>query len=189
MAPTAYIIGIAAIVTSGIILRKFRFFAARPSPFVMELPPITFRLQERRHPYVGSRKGVVQKAGTIIFLSAIVVWFLGSFDWSAVMVDTADSILASIGRALAPVFAPLGFGQWEAAVASITGLVAKENLVGTFGILYGFAEVAEDGVEYWARLQAAFTPLAAFSLLVFNLLCAPCFAAIGAIRRERGGGR
>lgn len=190
VAPTAYFIGIAAIVTSGIILRKFRFFAGDPAPFVMELPNyhvpgfkgVVIHMWDRA-------KSFVQKAGTIIFLSAIVVWFLGSFDWSAIMVDTADSILASIGRAIAPVFAPLGFGQWEAAVATITGLVAKENLVGTFGILYGFAEVAEDGVEYWARLQAAFTPLAAFSLLVFNLLCAPCFAAIGAIRREMGGGK
>jgi ferrous iron transport protein B len=190
VAPAAYFIGIAAIVTSGIILRKFRFFAGDPAPFVMELPAY----------HVPSFKGVVihmwdrakafvQKAGTIIFLSAIVVWLLSSFDWSFSMVETADSILAAIGRVLTPIFAPLGFGQWEAAVASLTGLVAKENLVGTLGVLYGFGEVAENGIEYWARLQAAFTPLAAFSLLVFNLLCAPCFAAMGAIRREMGGGK
>ena len=190
VAPAAYFIGIAAIVTSGIILRKFRFFAGDPAPFVMELPAyhvpgfkgVVIHMWDRA-------KAFVQKAGTIIFLSAIVVWFLSSFNWSFSMVETADSILAAFGRVLTPIFAPLGFGQWEAAVASLTGLVAKENLVGTLGVLYGFGEVAENGIEYWARLQAAFTPLAAFSLLVFNLLCAPCFAAMGAIRREMGNGK
>lgn len=190
VAPAAYFIGIAAIITSGIILKKFKFFAGDPAPFVMELPSyhipglkgVVIHMWDRA-------KSFVQKAGTIIFISAIVIWFLSTFSWSMAMVDTPDSMLASIGNAIAPIFTPLGFGQWEASVASITGLVAKENVVGTFGILYGFAEVAEDGVEYWARLQAAYTPLAAFSFLVFNLLCAPCFAAMGAIRREMGSGK
>jgi len=105
------------------------------------------------------------------------------------MVDTTDSILASIGRVIAPIFAPLGWGEWQAAVATFTGLIAKENVVGTFGILYGFAEVAEDGAEVWGNLQAAFTPLAAYSFLVFNLICAPCFAAIGALRGEMKSGK
>ncbi len=190
VAPSAYFLGIAAIISSGIILKKFKTFAGDPAPFVMELPAyhvpgakgVVIHMWDRA-------KSFVQKAGTIIFISAIVVWFLSTFDWSIQMVDTADSMLSSIGSVIAPIFAPLGFGTWEASVATLTGLVAKENLVGTFGILYGFAEVAEDGVEYWANLQAAFTPLAAYSLLVFNLLCAPCFAAMGAIKREMGTGK
>ena len=190
VAPSAYFMGIAAIISSGIILKKFKFFSGEPAPFVMELP--TYHVPGAKSVVIhmwDRAKSFVQKAGTIIFISAIIVWFLSSFDWSMQMVDTADSIFSSIGRFIAPVFAPLGFGTWEATVASLTGLVAKENLVGTFGILYGFAEVAEDGVEYWAKLQAAYTPLAAYSLLVFNLLCAPCFAAMGAIKREMGSGK
>ena len=190
VAPSAYFLGIAAIISSGIILKKFKAFAGDPAPFVMELP--TYHVPGAKSVIIhmwDRAKSFVQKAGTIIFISAIIVWFLSSFDWSMQLVDTADSIFSSIGRVIAPIFAPLGFGTWEATVASLTGLVAKENLVGTFGILYGFAEVAEDGVEYWARLQAAYTPLAAYSMLVFNLLCAPCFAAMGAIKREMGSGK
>ncbi len=190
VAPSAYFLGIAAIISSGIILKKFKAFAGDPAPFVMELP--TYHAPGAKGVVIhmwDRGKSFVQKAGTIIFISAIVVWFLSTFDWSIQMVDTADSMLSSIGSVIAPIFAPLGFGTWEASVATLTGLVAKENLVGTFGILYGFAEVAEDGVEYWANLQAAFTPLAAYSLLVFNLLCAPCFAAMGAIKREMGTGK
>ncbi len=190
VATSAYFLGIAAIISSGIILKKFKAFAGDPAPFVMELP--TYHVPGVKGVLIhmwDRAKSFVEKAGTIIFISAIIVWFLSAFDWSIQMVDTADSMLSTLGRAIAPIFAPLGFGTWEASVATLTGLVAKENLVGTFGILYGFAEVAEDGVEYWARLQAAFTPLAAYSLLVFNLLCAPCFAAMGAIKREMGSGK
>jgi ferrous iron transport protein B len=129
----------------------------------------------------------IKKAGTIILLATIFVWFASSFGWadgSFGMVDMEDSILAVLGRVLAWVFIPLGWGDWKPAVAAITGLIAKENVVGTFGILYGFAEVAEDGAEVWSALAASLTTLAAYSFLVFNLLCAPCFAAMGAIKRE-----
>ena len=131
----------------------------------------------------------IASAGGNLSLIHILIWFLSSFNWHMQMVDTPDSMLASIGQAIAPIFTPLGWGHWEAAVAAVTGLVAKENVVGTFGILYGFAEVAEDGVEIWSTLAASFTALSAYSFLVFNLLCAPCFAAIGAIRREMGSGK
>jgi ferrous iron transport protein B len=132
----------------------------------------------------------IKKAGTIILLSTIVVWFLMSFGWmdgSFTMLEAEEldhSILASIGTAIAWLFTPLGWGDWKMTVAAITGLVAKENVVGTFGMLFGFAEVAEDGAEVWGQLSASLTPLAAYSFLVFNLLCAPCFAAMGAIKRE-----
>ncbi|HWR21981.1 MAG TPA: ferrous iron transport protein B [Feifaniaceae bacterium] len=190
VATSAYFLGIGAIITSGVILKKFKTFAGDPAPFVMELPAYHVPGAKGVLIHMWDRaKSFVEKAGSIIFISAIVVWFLSTFNWSIQMVDTAESMLSSIGGVIAPIFAPLGFGTWEASVATLTGLVAKENLVGTFGILYGFAEVAEDGVEYWAKLQAAFTPLAAYSMLVFNLLCAPCFAAMGAIKREMGSGK
>lgn len=130
----------------------------------------------------------IKKAGTVILLSTIFIWFTSGFgivDGQFGMVDDlSDGFLANIGQAFAWLFIPLGWGDWQAAVAAITGLVAKENVVGTFGILYGFAEVAEDGSEIWGRLAASMTALSAYSFLVFNLLCAPCFAAIGAIKRE-----
>jgi ferrous iron transport protein B len=129
----------------------------------------------------------VKKAGTIILVSVVGVWFLSSFGFvggKLAMVELEDGILASIGKSVAWIFSPLGFGDWKSAVATITGLVAKENVVGTFGVLYGFAEVAEDGAEIWGTLAGSYTPITAYSLLIFNLLCAPCFAAIGAIRRE-----
>jgi ferrous iron transport protein B len=126
----------------------------------------------------------VKRAGTIVLAATVLVWFLSNFNTSMQMVDTVDSMLAVIGDKIAVIFSPLGWGDWRAAVATITGLIAKENVVGTFGVLYGFAEVAEDGAEYWPQLVAAFTPLAAYAFLAFNLLCAPCFAAIGAIHRE-----
>ncbi|GBU25332.1 Ferrous iron transport protein B [Fibrobacteria bacterium R8-3-H12] len=188
VAPSAYFIGIAAIVCSGIILKKTKMFAGEAVPFVMELP--AYHL-----PTAGSilrsmwERGwsFIKKAGTIILLATIFVWFGSSFGWGEEgfgMVDMGESILAKIGGIIAPIFTPLGWGDWKAAVAAITGLIAKENVVGTFGILYGFAEVAEDGTEIWSRLAANFTTLSAYSLLVFNLLCAPCFAAMGAIKRE-----
>lgn len=188
--PSAYFVGVAAIVLTGIILKKTKIFAGDPAPFVMELP--AYHLPGVKgvliHMY-DRGKAFVKKAGTIILLASVAIWFLSSFGWNLRMVDIEDSILASIGRVIAPIFAPLGWGEWKAAVASITGLIAKENVVGTFGILYGFAEVAEDGAEVWTNLQAAFTPLTAYAFLVFNLLCAPCFAAIGAAKTEFRSGK
>jgi ferrous iron transport protein B len=189
VAPSAYFIGIAAIICSGIILKKSRMFAGNPAPFVMELPAyhlptlinVLRSMWERSWSFI-------KKAGTVILLSAIVIWFLSSFgviNGRFVMVDNiSDGFLASIGNAIAWIFSPLGWGHWQAAVATITGLVAKENVVGTFGVLYGFAEVAENGAEIWGTLATSFTVISAYSFLVFNLLCAPCFAAIGAIKRE-----
>ncbi len=189
VAPSAYFVGIAAIVISGIILKKTKMFAGDPAPFVMELP--AYHL-----PTVGSvlrsmwERGwsFIKKAGTIILLSTIFVWFTSSFgivDGQFRMVeDLSQGFLANLGSLVAWIFIPLGWGDWQATVAAITGLVAKENVVGTFGILYGFAEVAEDGQEFWGTLASSFTPAAAYSFLVFNLLCAPCFAAMGAIKRE-----
>ena len=189
VAPSAYFVGIAAIVVSGIILKKTKMFAGDPAPFVMELPAYHF-------PTVGNvlrsmwERGwsFIKKAGTIILLATILVWFTSNFgftDGGFGMVSMDESILAAIGSAIAWIFAPLGWGNWQAAVAAITGLIAKENVVGTFGVLYGgFDEVAENGWQIWTNMQASFTALSAYSFLVFNLLCAPCFAAIGAIKRE-----
>ncbi|UWP58927.1 ferrous iron transport protein B [Ruminococcus gauvreauii] len=189
VAPSAYFVGIAAIICSGIILKKTKMFVGDPAPFVMELP--AYHL-----PTVGNvlrsmwERGwsFIKKAGTIILLSTIFIWFTSNFGFVdgkfGMVEDLSDGLLAAIGSALAWLFKPLGWGNWQAAVAAITGLVAKENVVGTFGILYGFAEVAEDGAEVWGTLSASFTAAAAYSFLVFNLLCAPCFAAIGAIKRE-----
>ena len=189
VSPVSYFIGIAAVVCSGIILKKFKRFSGEPAPFVMELP--AYHL-----PTVGSvlrsmwERGwsFIKKAGTVILLSTIVIWFLQGFgieNGAFGMVENIDnSILAAVGGGIAWIFIPLGFGFWQAAVAAVTGLVAKENVVATFGILYGFAEVAENGEEIWGALAQSFTPPAAFAFLVFNLLCAPCFAAMGAIKRE-----
>ena len=192
---SAYFVGVAAIICSGIILKKTKMFSGEPAPFVMELPAYHM-------PTVGNvlrsmwERGwsFIKKAGTIILLSTIVLWFLMSFGWvdgKFGMLDAEqlnDSILASIGNVIAPIFAPLGWTKagegWKMAVAAITGLIAKENVVATFGMLFGFAEVAEDGSEIWGNLAAAMTPIAAYGFLVFNLLCAPCFAAMGAIKRE-----
>jgi ferrous iron transport protein B len=160
-------------------------FAGEASPFVMELPAYHLPTVKGVLVHIWDRaKAFIKKAGTIILLATIGVWFLSSFSWGMRMVPTEESILADIGRVIAPIFAPLGWGEWKAAVAAITGLIAKENVVGTFGILYGYEEVGETGTEYWGQLQLAFTQLAGYSLLIFNLLCAPCFAAIGAVRRE-----
>ena len=189
VAPSSYFIGIIAIVVSGIILKKTKLFSGDPAPFVMELPQyhiptvssVLRSMWERGYSFI-------KKAGTIILLSAIVLWFLQAFgveDGSFMMVeDLNNSILAFIGNLISWIFIPLGWGNWEASVATITGLIAKENVVSTFGILFGFAEVAEDGAEIWGTMAQAFTSLSGFSFLVFNLLCAPCFAAIGAIKRE-----
>lgn len=191
VAPSAYFVGIAAIICSGIILKKTKMFAGDPAPFVMELPAYHM-------PTIGNvlrsmwERGwsFIKKAGTIILLSTIVLWFFMSFGWAdgsfgmleAEQLDS--SILAGIGSVIAPIFAPLGWGDWKMSVAAVTGLIAKENVVGTFGILYGFAEVSEEGEEIWGALAGSMTAVAAYSFLVFNLLCAPCFAAMGAIKRE-----
>lgn len=187
VAPSAYFIGLLAIMTSGIMLKKTKSFAGEVAPFVMELP--AYHLPGARTVLLqmwDKGKSFVKKAGTIIFLASGTLWFLSSFNWSLQMVDASESILATLGGFIAPVFKPLGWGDWRATVAAITGLIAKENVVGTFGVLYGFEEVAENGTEIWSALQASFTQISAYSFLVFNLLCAPCFAAIGAIRREMG---
>ncbi len=187
VATSAYFVGIAAIIVSGIILKKTTLFAGDPAPFVMELPAYHLPSIKGVLIHMWDRlKSFVRKAGTIIFLSSIVIWFLSSFNFKLQMVDTQQSILSSLGKLIAPLFAPLGWGHWEAAVGTITGLVAKENVVATLGILFGFAEVAENGDEIWTLFAQNFTALSAYSFLVFNLLCAPCFAAIGAIRREMG---
>ncbi len=186
VATSAYFIGMAAIVISGIMLKKTRMFAGNPAPFVMELPAYHMPTLSNVLRSMWERGwSFIKKAGTIILLSTIVVWFTSFFGWTEegfgmLSEDQLDSsILAKIGSCIAWIFAPLGWGNWQAAVASITGLVAKENIVGTMGILYGSGELT----AYQAMAQA-FTSVAGFSFLVFNLLCAPCFAAIGAIKRE-----
>ncbi|MGX7350577.1 ferrous iron transport protein B [Enterococcus canis] len=188
VAPSAYLIGMLAIVLSGIVLKKTRLFSGDPAPFIMELP--NYHMPQLRSVvrHMWDRSAAfVKKAGTIIFVSSILIWFLSSYNFTLQSVSEDHSILASLGRVVAPIFAPIGWGNWQGTVATITGLVAKENVLGTFGILFsGLAEVSENGAEIWAPLQAAFTPAAAYSFLVFNLLCAPCFAAIGAIHREMG---
>ena len=189
VAPSAYFVGIAAIICSGIILKKTKLFAGDPAPFVMELPAYHMPTAVNVLRSMWERGwSFIKKAGTVILLSTIFIWFTSSFgfvDGSFGMVeDLSDGLLAVIGRGIAWIFAPLGWGSWQAAVAAITGLVAKENVVGTFGILFGFAEVAEDGQEIWGTMAQTFTAVSAYSFLVFNLLCAPCFAAIGAIKRE-----
>ncbi len=188
---SAYFIGIAAIVLSGIILKKTKLFEGDPAPFVMELPAYHFPSLRNTLMSVWERTvSFVKKAFTIIFVASIVIWFLQSFGFengTFTMVETDASLLAAMGRAIAPIFAPLGFGNWQAAVATVTGLVAKEVVVSTFGIvLGGLAEVSEEGMEIWPQMAMLFTQASAYSFLVFNLLCAPCFAAIGAIHREMG---
>ena len=191
VAPSAYFVGVAAIIISGIILKKTKMFAGDPAPFVMELPAYHWPTVSNVLRSMWERGwSFIKKAGTIILLSTIILWFLMSFGWidgSFTMLEAEQldaSILSKIGSAIAWIFAPLGWGNWRMAVAAVSGLIAKENVVGTFGMLYGFAEVAEDGTEIWGQLASSMTHLAAYSYLVFNLLCAPCFAAMGAIKRE-----
>lgn len=188
---SCYFVGIIAIICSGIILKKTKMFAGDPAPFVMELPAYHMpTVGNVLRSMWGRGWSFIKKAGTIILLSTIVLWFLQGFGWvdgSFTMLEAEQldsSILAGIGNVIAPIFAPLGFGDWKMAVAAVTGLIAKENVVATFGVLFGFGEVAEDGAEVWAQLATTITPIAAYAYLVFNLLCAPCFAAMGAIKRE-----
>ena len=190
---SAYFVGIAAIICSGIILKKTKMFAGEPAPFVMELPAYHWPTVGNVLRSVWERAwSFIKKAGTIILLSTIVLWFLMGFGWEGgsfgMVEELNNSILAKIGSAIAWIFTPLGWTNagegWKMAVAAVTGLIAKENVVATFGMLFGFAEVAEDGAEIWGNLAAVMTPVAAYGFLVFNLLCAPCFAAMGAIKRE-----
>ena len=190
---SAYFVGIAAIICSGIILKKTKMFAGEPAPFVMELPAYHWPTVGNVLRSVWERAwSFIKKAGTIILLSTIVLWFLMGFGWEGgsfgMVEELNNSILAKIGSAIAWIFTPLGWTNagegWKMAVAAVSGLIAKENVVATFGMLFGFAEVAEDGAEIWGNLAAVMTPVAAYGFLVFNLLCAPCFAAMGAIKRE-----
>ena len=192
---SAYFVGVAAIIISGIILKKTKMFAGEPAPFVMELPAYHWPTVSNVLRSMWERGwSFIKKAGTIILLSTIVLWFLMSFGWTDGgfgMLEAEqlnNSILAKIGAMIAWIFAPLGWTQagegWKMAVAAVSGLIAKENVVATFGLLFGFAEVAEDGAEVWGSLASVMTPVAAYGFLVFNLLCAPCFAAMGAIKRE-----
>lgn len=188
VAPSAYFVGILAIIISGIILKKTKLFSGDPAPFVMELPSYHFPTAKNVLRSMWERGySFIQKASTVILLSTIVIWFGSNFGFSDGvfgMVDMTNSFLATLGESIAFIFYPLGWGDWKPTVATITGLIAKENVVGTFGVLYGFSEVAEDGQEIWSTLTANFTAVSAYSFLVFNLLCAPCFAAIGAVKRE-----
>jgi ferrous iron transport protein B len=195
IAVSSFFVGIVAVIISGIILKKTKLFAGDAAPFVMELPAYHMPTAKNLLRTIGERAwSFIKKAGTVILLSAIVLWFLQYFGFEGgafcAVEDASNSLLAYIGKPLAYLFVPLGFGFWQAAFAVITGLIAKENVVATLGVLYGVAEVSENGAEVWANFQGSLGPtpaiaaIAAFSFLVFNLLCAPCFAAVGAIRRE-----
>jgi ferrous iron transport protein B len=194
VAPSAYFLGVFSVIISGVMLKKMPMFAGDPAPFVMELPAyhlptvvnVLRNMWERGWSFI-------KKAGSIILVSAVVIWFLSSFgiteEGFGMVEDLNDGLLASIGNAIAWIFVPLGFGTWDATVATITGLIAKENVVGTMGVLYGFAEVSEEGEEIWTAFAVNFTVLSAYAFLAFNLYCPPCFAAIGAIRREMNNGK
>lgn len=194
VAPSAYFIGVAAIIISGIMLKKSKLFAGDPAPFVMELPAYHLPTPSNVLRSMWERGwSFIKKAGTIILLSSVFIWFTSNFGFTengfGMVEDLNDGLLANIGSAFAWIFAPLGWGNWQSAVAAIMGLVAKENVVSTFGILYGFAEVSENGQEFWSVFAQNFSDVSAYSFLVFNLLCAPCFAAMGAIKREMNSGK
>ena len=195
VATSAYFIGMAAIIVSGIILKKTKLFAGDPAPFVMELPAYHIPAWGNVLRATWERGwSFIKRAGTVILASTIVLWFLQGFGFTdgqfGMVEDNNTSLLASIGGAVSFIFAPLGFGFWQATVGTVTGLIAKENVVSTLAVLFGFAgEVSENGDEIWAQIPAYFTPLAAYSFMIFNLLCAPCFAAMGAIKREMNNGK
>ncbi len=180
-----YVLGIVVAVISGIFLKN-TILKGEAAPFVMELPPYRFPTYKGISIHMWDRgKAFVKKAGTVIFAAAVVIWFLQTFNFSLGMVESpADSILGSIGKVIAPVFAPVGFGDWKSAVAILTGFVAKEVVVATMGILQGLGEVGEDSVELVALLQNSFTPLSAYAFMAFTLLYLPCVAAFAAIKRE-----
>ena len=186
VAPSMYFLGIGMVILSGIILKQTPLFAGDPAPFIMELPQYHLPSLKNVLIHMWDRaKAFIYKAGTIIFVASGAVWFLQSFNWSLQMVDANESILASIGRVIAPIFSPLGFGNWQAAVATVTGFLAKENVVATFGVLFGLGEeMTEESVELLGNMSTLFTALSAYSFMAFTLLAAPCFAAIGAIKRE-----
>lgn len=186
VAPSAYFLGILAIVLSAISLKKTALFAGDVTPFIMELPP--YHLPQVKNvalQMIQRAKAFVKKAGTIIFATSVILWFMMHFNIKGEMVEVNHSILAFVGKCFAPLFIPLGWGNWQGAVATITGLIAKENVINTFGVLYTHVStVSETGKEFWVNMQLDFTAVSAYAFLVFNLLCAPCFAAIGAIHRE-----
>ncbi|HIY22255.1 MAG TPA: ferrous iron transport protein B [Candidatus Flavonifractor merdigallinarum] len=190
VAVSAFFIGIGAVVLSGIMLKKFKMFAGEPAPFVMELPP--YHVPNPGNVLRGTWErgwSFIKRAGTVILLSSIVLWFLQGYGYVdgvfQAVEDNNHSLLAAIGSAVAVIFQPLGFGHWQAAVATFTGLIAKEEVVNTYGVVYNFAgELSETGDEIWNLLALDFTALSAYSFMIFNLLCAPCFAAMGAIKRE-----
>ncbi|MCK4051011.1 ferrous iron transport protein B [Streptococcus suis] len=187
IAPSAYFVGMAAIVLSGMALKKTKQLGGVASPFIMELPSYHLPKLSTVLRYAFDKAlSFIKRAGTIIFVTNIIIWFSSSYNWSLQMVETDESILASIGRSFSLLFAPLGFGNWRATVAAITGLLAKETVIATFGILYKLGETTEENPELWGLLQQDYTALSAYSFLIFNLICAPCFAAIGAIHREMG---
>lgn len=187
VAPLVYFLGIFMIIICGIILNKTKAFKGEAAPFVMELPQYHIPSMKGVLIHMWDRgKAFIIKAGTIIFVACAVIWFTSSFNWTLQMVDSQDSILASIGKVIAPIFAPLGFGNWQSAVSTVTGLVAKENVVGTFGVLFGIAEAAEDTPALLTQIGTMFTSASGLAFIAFNMLNAPCFAAIGAIRREMG---
>jgi len=195
VAVSAYFIGMAAIICSGIILKKTKIFAGDPAPFVMELPAYhvpawgnVFRATWERG------WSFIKRAGTVILAATVILWFLQGFGFEngafGMVEDQDNSVLAAIATKVAWIFAPLGFGNWKATVASVTGLIAKENVVGTFGVLYNFGgELSENGDEIWGAVAADYTALSAYAFMIFNLLCAPCFAAMGAIKREMNNGK
>ena len=195
VATSAYFIGVAAIILSGIMLKKMKAFAGEPAPFVME-PPAYHVPSGTNVLRATWERGwsFIQRAGTVILASSVILWFLQGFGFTGgvfgMVEDNNTSLLAWIGQGVAPIFAPLGFGSWKAAVATFTGLIAKENVVSTFGVLYHFAgELSENGDEIWGSIAADYTALTAYSFMLFNLLCAPCFAAMGAIKREMNNGK
>ena len=195
VAVSAYFIGMAAIICSGVILKKTKLFAGDPAPFVMELPAYhvpawgnVFRATWERG------WSFIKRAGSVILAATVVLWFLQGFGFEngafGMVEDQDNSVLAAIATKVAWIFAPLGFGNWRATVASVSGLIAKENVVGTFGVLYHFGgELSENGDEIWAAVAQDYTALSAYAFMIFNLLCAPCFAAMGAIKREMNNGR
>lgn len=187
VAPSVYFLGIVMIIICGIILKQTKLFKGEPAPFVMELPQYHIPSAKNVLLHMWERgRAFIVKAGTIIFVACGAMWFLSSFNFRLEMVDAGESILAAIGNVFAPIFAPLGFGNWQSSVASISGLVAKENVVGTFGVLFGVAEAAEDDPTLLQHVSGMFTIASAYAFIAFNMLNAPCFAAIGAIRREMG---
>lgn len=187
VAPSVYFLGIIMIIICGVILKQTKLFKGEPAPFVMELPQYHIPSAKNVLLHMWDRgKAFIIKAGTIIFVACGVIWFLSSFNFKLEMVDAGESILAAIGNIFAPIFVPLGFGNWQSSVASISGLVAKENVVGTFGVLFGIADAAEDDPSLIQHVSGMFTVASAYAFMAFNMLNAPCFAAIGAIRREMG---